>query len=132
MPPGAVAPNRVMATTVEVEAVRILGMVRRRTPVEAVGTIVVKRSSVAIARSRQEDAITIFLTCYFVAVFAVNCSPFPFAVVNKFLKFLFCWHTPLAAPFGTGNVVCRVAGNVAQTFSISFTILFSQIRAFII
>ena len=113
MPVATVVPTRVMAATPEVEAVRAVGTVRRRTPVATARTIVVKRSTAAIARSRQEDVVAVGANDL-ITTYTINGCPVPGTVIYKFLEFSIGWHTPAAAPVGRGCVICRVARNIAK------------------
>ena len=81
-----------MVSTADEEDVRTVGTVRRRTPVEAANNIVVKRSTAAIARSRQEDAVAVAAGNQ-VAVYSILGSPSTCTIIYKFFpkyKLLFC------------------------------------------
>ena len=107
MPVVTVEPNHFVVVPVEVEVVRVVGLAlaRRRAPVVADRTNVALISTVAITRSREEDALAVLLARHLVTVVTVLSCPFPDTIIKQFLEFCLRRHTPAAAPVRTSSVV---------------------------
>ena len=84
---------------------------QRTRPVFAVAATVVETRTVAVASSREEDAVTIE-TGYFVAVYTILGCPLPGTVVEQLFLFVQCRHAPSAAPFYMGYIVLGVKSGI--------------------
>ena len=99
---AVVAVVRVVEARIEVRPISAAVAVRVRhgRPVVAVRTGTVERSPVAAAGTGEEDAVRSIITFTLdnISINTVHRRPSPIAVIVKVFKFLFCRHTPIAAP----------------------------------
>lgn len=93
-------------TEAQVARVVVTALERLRAPVSAVRekVIVVEFTTVAITRSREEDAVAVLLACYLITLVTVLGRSGPVAVVNQFLKLSLRRKTPIAAPVRCSSV----------------------------
>ena len=79
---AATAVVHVLVTRVKVEAIRVVvdAVVRRRTPIEAVVTIIAERYPVTVARSRKKDAVAV-RTSNIITINVMLFRPFPRAFI---------------------------------------------------
>ena len=77
----AVAPTLFVADTIEEEAVRAVGTIRRRTQVVAVRALAVRSITVVIASSGKEDAVAILFALYLVTIDAIARCPCPGTII---------------------------------------------------
>ena len=86
--PVAAVPTRVAAANIKAEAVRAVGIIRRRTPVAAVAALVfvVRSITVAIASSGKKDAVAILFALYLAAIDAIARCPGPGTIIYEFIE----------------------------------------------
>ena len=94
---------------VEAQGARAVGVA----PSDRTGPVVVAvRISAVQARSRQENTVTIFLTCNIITSLTFLLNPSPSAVIYEFFTFLFGRHTPTATPLNMGYIVIQVKNSL--------------------
>ena len=79
-------PTRAVAATIEAEAVRAVGIIRRRTPVVAVRALESSKITAVIASSGKKDAVAILFALYLVTIDAIARCPGPGTFIYEFLK----------------------------------------------
>ena len=75
-----VAPAHVARFEVQDVSVARVARVKRTTPTVAVRTRIVQLRTAAVARSRQENTITICFTCYLITIYTILSCPSPSTV----------------------------------------------------
>ena len=78
-------PTRAVAATIEAEAVRAVGIIRRRTPVVAARALVVRSITFVIASSGKKDTVAILFALYLVTFDAIAPCPGPGTIIYEFI-----------------------------------------------
>lgn len=113
-----------MIVTIEEEVVRAAGKapVRRRAPIEAVGTSVAVPRPAAPTGSGKKNTITI-RSNDLIAFMAIHSRPFPSALFHQLLTFRARRQTPRPSPIGTNDIIPRITSYISHSFSIGNAIL---------
>ena len=111
-------------TAVQDEVVGGVRVVRNRAPITTISaTSAIECTSVPISCFWNKDTIAIY-SCYLISFNVILLCPFPIAVINKFLHFIFCRNSPAFSPVGSSCIVLNISADVIYLFTVCQTICF--------